>query len=363
MVKIFRDGPPVLNVVAGQNATLDLDVGPRYHAVRLIATASFTQAGAAADPDLDDVLGTIVVNVNGDPKRTHTASQLNAILTKWNARLAATLYSKTANDLVTAVADTNAGGNYTRTSTWVLDIWFAEPTRDSYAARAALAWPTSWNNQAVGNYPANYTCDIQVQIGVPNIANVTDPAIRAEILTDKVQGAIVGAPGTSGPGVIGSDVLAAAGIVAPPVGAPVMPITYWYNFPEDYSSTAVVIRKWPFVGGTVQELDLFCQSGDDVASFTVLLDGSINRKTTKASNDELNEGYGWNNGYGNGTAGINYPAADLLSMAFDFDDDPGSALSTATFGTLELDLTLTDAAAANKSIQFVAQVYRNGLLL
>ena len=362
MLKTFRDAPPVKNVVAGQNCTLDLDIGWRYHAIRLIATVSNTQ-NAVTEPTLDQAIGQITVLVNGDPKRTHIASYLNAVQTKWKAGLAATLYSKTANDLVTAVADVVNGGNTTRTSTWVLDIWFAEPSRDSYQARQAFAWPTQWNNGAVGNYKANYTAQIQIQVAVPNQAALTSPAIRAEMMVDNMAGALVAAAGTRASGQIGTDVLAAAGITAPAVGSPIMPVTHWYQFPEDYSSTAIVIRDWPFSGGTIQQMDLFCQSGDDVAAFTVLTDNTIKRKTTKASNDQENVGWGWNSAYGAGTAGINYVAADLLSLAFDFDDDPGSALSTAAFNTLELDLTLTQAAAGNKSIVFLAQVYRNALLV
>lgn len=368
MLKTFRDAPPVLNVVAGQTATLNLDVGPRYHAIRIIATVSNTTAGAATDPTLDQAIGQITVNVNGDPKRMHTASQLNAILTKWNGRLSAQLYSKTANDLVTAVADTGAGP-YTRTSTWVLDIWFAEPSRDSYQARQAFAWPTKWNNAAVGNYPANYTCNIQIQIAVPSAAALSNPAIRAEMMVDYQLGPVVAASGTRVAGQLGTDQLAAAGINPPPVGAPIMPITHWYQFAETYAGTAVVIRDWPFQTGSVQEIDIFCQqnitgtAGDDVASFTVLTDNVILRKTTKASNDQENIGWGWNNSYGAGTPGITYVAADLLSLAFDFDDDPASALSTANYNVLELDLTLTQAAAPNKTMTFIAQVYRNGLLV
>lgn len=369
MLKIFRDAPPVKNVVAGQNCTLDLDVGWRYHAIRLIATVSNTQA-AATEPSLDQAIGQITCLVNGDPKRTHIASYLNAVQTKWKAGLAATLYSKTANDLLTTVNDSTSGGVTTRTSTWVLDIWFAEPSRDSYQARQAFAWPTQWNNAAIGNYKANYTAQIQIQVAIPAgggvpgaTAGLSSPAMRAEMMVDNLAGALVAAAGTRANGQIATDVLSAAGITPPAVGTPIMPITHWYQFPEDYASTAIVIRDWPFAGGTVQQMDLFCQSGDDVASYVVLTDNSIKRKTTKASNDQENIGWGWNNSYGNGTAGINYVAADLLSLAFDFDDDPGSALSTAAFNTLELDLTLTQAAAGNKSIVFLAQVYRNALLL
>jgi len=351
---IFRDAPPVVNVVQGQNATLDLDDGWRYHCVRLIATVT-KDAALATEPTLDEAIGTIVCNVNADPKRTHKASLLNAIQKGWSAQVAATLYSKTANDLITATVDGAAGGHVQRTSTWVLDVWFSEPTRDSYTARKAFAWPTSWANKAIGNFPANYTAHIQLAIGVPNDASLTNPAMRAEYMADAVQGPLVDANLAA--------LLQNAGISAPAVGTPIMPVTHWYQFPEDYSSSALVIRKWPFAGGTIQEIDLFCQAGDDVTAFTVLADNVIKRKTTKSSAHQLNEAWGWNTGYGAGMAGIDYVFADKATIPFDFDDDPASALSTADFSTLELDITLNQAVAANKSITFIAQVYRNALLV
>ena len=357
MLKIFRDAPPVVNVVAGQNATLDLDVGWRYHAVRLIATVTKTAATAnpVVEPTLAEALGLITAMVNSDPKRAHLATELNAIQTKWSSKLAAQLYSKTANDLVTTVNDVVGGGNTARTSTWVIDVWLSEPSRDSYTARQAFAWPTSWNNAAIGGYPANYTANISLQIGVPSDASLSNQAVRAEMMVDTIKGPVVDTNLAT--------LLANAGINPPPLGTPIMPVTHFYRFPEDYSSTALAIRKWPFTGGSIQELDLFCQVGDDVAKYQVLTDNAIKRNTSKASNDMENVAWGWNSAYGAGTAGINYLSADLLAIAFDFDDDPGSALSTATFGTLELDLTLTAASAANKSITFLAQVYRNALLL
>lgn len=165
MLPIFRDAPAVKNVIAGQNATCDYDVGWNYYALRFVATVTTSSTSAATEALLSDALGQIVLNVNGDPKVTVQAYELNAIQTAWTANIAATLYSKTANDLITSVADTTASP-YQRTSTWVLDVWLAEPSRDSYSARKAFSWPTAWNNKAVGAYPANYTANIQAVISV-----------------------------------------------------------------------------------------------------------------------------------------------------------------------------------------------------
>ncbi|MGB7767427.1 MAG: hypothetical protein WBN22_01040 [Verrucomicrobiia bacterium] len=372
MLKIFRDAPPLQNVVAGQNATCNFDVGWRYHCIRIIATVSTTNAGAAVEPTLDQAIGQIVLNVNKDPKRTHQlASHLNSIQKAWSADLAATLYSKTANDLKTAVADVAGGGNVTRTSTWVLDVWLSEPSRSTYTARQAFAWPTAWNNAAIGNYPANYTANIQAVITVPAAnaggGTLTNPAMRCEMMVDTQLGPLLGAAGSTTRGTIGADKLAQAGIPAPASGpgTPIMPISHWYSFAQTYGGTAIQIRgnAFPFNSGSLQQLSTFCQAGDDITNVAVLLDTAIRINTTKASINQINEAWGWNANYGAGTAGIDYVFADVLHMAFDFDDDPSSAVSTATFNTLEVDYTLNQAVAANKTLILAAQFYRNALLL
>ncbi len=182
---------------------------------------------------------------------------------------------------------------------------------------------------------------------------------------DTRMGPVAGAAGDRSPGVIGADLLAQAGIPAQAPGTPMMPVSHWYNFAKTYGGTAVQLRgtEWPFNSGSLQQLSMFCQSGDDITNVVVYLDTAVRLKTTKNSINQMNEAWGWNSGYGAGTAGIDYVFADVLHMAFDFDDDPSSAVSTATFNTLELDLTLNQAVAANKSINMAAQFYRNALLL
>lgn len=364
MLPIFRDAPPVKNVTAGQDATCDYDVGWNYYALRFIATVT-KDAATATEPTLLEAIAKIVINLNKDPKRTILPSELNSIQKAWSSNMSATLYSKTANDLITPIVDGSANSHVQRTSTWVVDVWFAEPARDSYTARKAFSWPTAWNNKAIGAYPANYTAELQAVISIPSDSSLSNPVVRSEMIVDTRLGALVGAAGDRSTGVIGSDLLALAGIPAPAVGTPIMPVTHWYRFSFAYGGTDVQVRgtDWPFTTGSLQQLSAFCQSGDDITNYQVLLDTAIRRKTTKASNDDMNIKWGWNDSYGAGTAGIDYVADDVMHMAFDFTDDPADALSTATYKTLELDLTLSQAAASNKNIIFVAQFYRNALLL
>lgn len=364
-------------VVAGPTpATCDFDVGWNYYVLRLVSTVSTTKAGAAVEPLLSDAVGQIVLNVNKDPKRTMLAYELNSIHRAWADNLSATLYSQTGNDLQTAVADTGAGP-FTRTSTWVIDIFLAEPTRDSYTARKSFSWPTRWGNSAVGGFPANYTCNIQAAVGVPQASTqagvtLSNPAMRFEAMYDAKLGPIVGAVGGTAPGVIGSDILAAIGIPAgagtsSPVGAPIMPITQFYRWSVPYGSVAVQVRgtDWPFNKGSLQQLSLFMPTDqpDYIQGVQLLLDTAFKVKTNKASIEKMNRAWGWSELYGAGTAGNDYVAASALHLALDFSDDPSDSLTSVSYTTLELDLTLSQAASANKQIIAIAQFYRNALVL
>ena len=112
MFKKFKPSSPVKNVVLGQVATHDLDVGKNYKALQYVVTVTKTAATAGfASASLADALGLIVLKVGTVAKRQATASQIDAIQTRWKANLAAKAYDGVGNDLVTAVAATFARGN------------------------------------------------------------------------------------------------------------------------------------------------------------------------------------------------------------------------------------------------------------
>ena len=372
MFKNRIKGSPVLNVVSGQNASLTINSGPRLHAVILYATATKTaQTAAFTSCTLSDVLGLIVGKVNTNPKRQHLAQELNEIQTAYEQVLAAQKFDGVDNnfnpvaDVVAASGAGNnnvAGGVTTRSTTWVLIVNLSEPYRDSYTARAAFAWPTSWQSVATATTPSAVigTANVQFDIAIPNTSTaglttanfattflagnqlITGYTVRAEIITDTVTGPLNAN------------------------GVPMMPITHWYRQSETYNNTTPVITRWPFLGNLAQS-SIFSPngSGDDVLSIAVLFNSKYIVNTSKKGNDLLNLSYDWNAGHtlttAGDVAGTNWPAADVLHLAFDFDDNPKAWLPYDGSKPLEFDITLTQVTAAVKNLIFVHQVWRDAL--
>ena len=356
MYKPRLKAPPVLNVVAGGSATLSLDPGPRYHAVILIATVTKTAATSGfTSATLSDVLGLINNKVNTVGKRQHTAQELNEVQTAYSSNLAAVRYDGYDNNF-NAVADTTGTYNSiactNRTTTFVLFVNYAEPSRDSYTARSAFAWPTSWVN-AAGTIIA--TAQVQLEIGIPQNSTVastsvmtsngllfTGPAVRAEIITDNVSGPLDS------------------------TGKPVMPIVHWYRQIETYTGTSVQVRKFPFIGN-LSQVSIFSPngSGDDATVLQIQKNNQNVLLSGKRINDDTNIVYFWNTGHLGTTAGdltgTNWPAADVTHVAQDFDDDPTSWLTIGSGDILELDLTLAQATASNKNLVLLSQVWRDAL--
>jgi hypothetical protein len=117
-VKRLLKLPPVSVIGANITGTIDIPVGPRYHAIWLSGTnkAATTLAGGTA-------IGDIRLKVNGKVQRVHSAIELNALNT-FEGQLS--IYGMT---------DTS-GGQFN------LPIFFAEPWRKSYAATDSMAWGT-----------------------------------------------------------------------------------------------------------------------------------------------------------------------------------------------------------------------------
>jgi hypothetical protein len=323
MLKSRIAGPPVNNVVLGQNATLTLESIWRYHALVLIVTIAKTAATAGfASATPSDAVGLIDIKVNTKSRRQHTAAELDAVQTAWAANLGITQIDHVMNDLVTPAdtngADTVVGANTTRTSTFVITCSFAEPSRDSYTAREAFAWPTFWQS--------GKKAKVEAVIGIPANDGITAPVMRTEIVVDNVYG----------PTANGKDV---------------MPIVCWIRDTQDYAATLIRMRNWPFEGRLAQ-VSVFSPAMDDVATFELKGDTTIWAHGSKTSNDIINQNYQWN------AAGV---GRDRFDLALDFDDDPTNWLNTGAYTTLELALTLTQAAAANKSLVVMSQVYLDAI--
>jgi len=317
MPKIIQPSSPVVNVVAGQTATLDLNPGPRYHAVQLVATCRKT--GTTPQPALSDVLGLINVKVNTVSRRQHLASELDGIQTRWGSDLAVAKYDQIGNDLISTVADSGSGSTATRTTTFVFTVWFAEPFRDQYAARDAYAWPTLWKS--------GRRISLQMEIGVPNNAGIDNIVIRANEVLDYNLGPVDSK------------------------GNDIMPITHWFRQPETYGGTAVTIRKWPF-NGIIYQMSILNNSPDFVDTLEIKGDGVTKFKAQKRAIDTLSTGYNFN------PSGV---GASQFDLAFDFTDNPQDGLDMTAFNALEANLTLDAATASNKTLIFLTQVYQDAL--
>jgi hypothetical protein len=318
MLKYRANSPGITNVVLGGKATLNLDPGYRYHKVNLVVTVQKTAATAGfASATLADALGLIEIFVNTKSRRQHLATELNAIQTRWNANMAAVQIDGVANDCVTAVPDNVVGQNTTRTSTFILPVCFAEPFRDSYTAREAFAWPTLW---ASGNQ-----AKIQFQIAIPANVGIANPVLRATHVYDNILGPVIN-------------------------GKDAMLLTHWYRDTQTYAGVAVPIQDWPFQAGALQQVTVFSPAGDDVATFQVKGDKDVIVEGTKTDVDNDDDNYNWN------PVGIN---ADRFDLAFDWDDDPTNAVVPSKYGTFRLLLTLTQAAAPNKNLILIEQVYQD----
>ena len=317
-LKLTANSPGISNVVLGGKATLTLDPGYRYHKVNLIVTITKTAATAGfTSAALSDALALLDMQVDSKSRRQFLATELNAIQTRWDANLAVAQIDGVANDCITAVPDVVNAPNTTRTTTFILPICFAEPFRDSYTAREAFAWPTQW--------ASGRTSKIQIVASIPANVGIANPVMRATHVYDTVLG----------PTINGTDA---------------MPITHWYRDSETYSGTNVPIQQFPFKTGSLQQVNIFCPAGDDIATYQVKGDKNVLREGTKADADNDNNNYGWN------AAAVN---ADRFDLASDFDDDPMGGFLPSSFGTFRLLLTLTQAAAPNKNLILIEQVYQD----
>ncbi len=331
MFKVNQQSSPVTNVVLGQYAIHRFNPGPRYHQTRYIITVTKTAASAGfTSATLGDAIGMTLFKVNTKTVRETMATELDAVQTGWGPNFAYVQYDGLANDLITAVADVVAGGNTARTTTFILTYHFAEPWRDSYRARQAYALPTSWSN--------GKTIQAECWLFVANPGYTTNPVIRAEETIDTVTGAYSkklasGQPDTTSP--------------------IILPMQHWFRQVEVYTGTKLVVRDWPFTG-IWSQMSIFSPAGsnDYINTFTLKADGVTKTDVTKDTNDRTNVDYGWN------PAGISTLRMD---WAADFDDDPTSGFPFNAYNTVELTLLLANAAAANKNLVFLSQVWRDAL--
>ena len=148
---IIKPCNPIQGVSLGQTPTLDLELGPRYRALVLEVIATSVTGKAVT---LADVLGKLTLKANGNPQRTHLATELDAVQTAYGAEFAANLYAmdgsgKLVWPLVAPKTAATTPSVVSGQAMVQIVINLAEPWRKSYAAALLFAWYTAWANGSV----------------------------------------------------------------------------------------------------------------------------------------------------------------------------------------------------------------------
>ncbi len=300
--------PDIKNVSLGSVARLTLDSIGTVRQVLLFLTMTKTSPTADYnfDPTLADVLNLIDLGIDDKAgKRQITAQELNEIQTSWGQGLAAQYYPQRDGNF-NAVADStetdNSVASTVRTGTWVLTLNFAEPSRDSYAARAFFGVPTIWLDRTSG--ATVKTAKVQFSLTVPGAStvasyvpttsmatgkyNIKSPAYRAEVVYDK---------GASGP-FVGDDLVNGQWVQGKnSTTTPMLPLTHFYRLNIGYSSTTPVIRGADLsFTGALQQMSIFSPnaSGDDVTTYQFKKNGDTKLDSSKQADDLLKNNNDWN---------------------------------------------------------------------
>lgn len=303
--------PPMEGVVPGEKATLDLPTGPRYH--KFICEGTVKPDGATV-ATVDDIFGTFKLYVNGKAQREFTVLELAALNLLNGAEFAVQVENldNPGNPL--------AAGDKAR---FRVSILLGEPFRKSYAAGEIMAWPTRWVNSADGKIVAELN-SFQLEISVPNVTDYTLHDIKIFATIDSRGGNFDNN------------------------GLPLFNISKWYRETITYTASGDRYLTNLPKRDTYQQMNFFSQVGDTISAIKVKRDGEEIIDVPKRINDHDLTDYGLN-----GDA----LSDDRFDVVFDRDDLPDSAMPMNGVREFEVILTLDAAAAANKVITLVRQVY------
>lgn len=354
MDRIIRQCNPVQGATFGQTPTLDLQLGPRYRSLlfEIFVVNQYT-GGAGLIPTINDALDLITVKIGGNPQRTHTAWELDQVNKSYGAQYGLNAYKTVSGAIAWSngvpVAPAAGLADHTVGTVFYLPIFFREPWRNSYAAQEMFAWYTAWSN---GSVLPSFSVDLKVPAASANIYAAGGITINCYSETDTAVG---------------------------PLDAnknPVAMITKWkrqglvysgagdlvvtnLNKREIYSQISLFSGykngKGPFAGNTPAQLvtdqnDL--TAFDAISRVKVEVDNRTVRDTSKILNDQTLCGDDFNE------AAL---PADRFDVVFDKSDLPTDGLvmeaNGATVKDLRLTATLATAAAENKTINALMQVF------
>ena len=324
MDKVIQPCQPVVGAAFGQTATLDLAIGPRYHAIWLevIVDAASGVTLATTQTYLDKLISLIALKINGKVQRAHSAFELDSIQKSYGDDFAANAYNY-AGSAINWSSGAYQGPQSGAITVFYIPIFLAEPWRKSYAATESMAWYTAWQDGSTLR-------SFQMEITVPAIdAAVFDAGItiNAYAETDTALG---------------------------PLDAnkkPVALITKWNRLGIPYTGTGDLYIV------TLPKQDVYLQisafqATDPISAAKVKVDSRIVRDITKARNDQTLIGRGMNE---------SAMGEFRFDIVFDYSDLPTDGLvmqaGTQQVQDFQVVLTMATASATSKIVSLVSQVY------
>jgi hypothetical protein len=293
--------PSFNGVGAGQTATLDLPVGPRYHVLWL--RADNTAHGA-----ITAIIDEIRIKVNGKVQRTMSASELNAL----NA----------LNNAPTGTLGTAASAEYSSyqisSDDSFIPIFMAEPFRGRQLGSQFMSDALAW---ATGDIAS-----LQLEVDL----NATNAGVALSAYAE-VDNAIVTVDGLQ-------------------KSLPMGQIVKWERHIIPYSGNGVVNwDKLPKSRGSILGVHFFRDgtNGGRVSDCQVLADNYEWRNVDEYENAMVLKSRGMTPTVQGATSGQRY------DLVFDYDEG-GSGLVVAQVQSLQLNLTIAGSSAAG-SITAISQ--------
>ncbi len=301
--KIRKIQNPVVGVVAGQTATCDLAIGPRYHVLWL---EIFARKASSACPTLLETVDIIKLKINDRTQREVTATELNALYTLLGAGYAIQTADGYHPDAVTA----DTYGRIFR-----IPIFFAEPWRKGYAESDLMALPTKFSN-------GTQLRSLSVEIGLVNTSGVTEQEARVYAEVDEVLGAV------------DKD------------GNPMLNLSKWRRKSEAFTGNGWLdIVNLPR-NGRLQQLSAFAPGSETILQAKVEVDNKV----------KFDQFYGMNKAQLNAREfNSSGHLAQRFDLVFDYDDIPASALRLDGANQFKVSLQLANATTG--SLVLLSQVY------
>jgi len=239
------------------------------------------------------------------------------------------------------------------TATFRIGIYFADPSRSSLSSVNAFALPTKWPKSALQDATLKQNADgtqelnsLAVEIVMPNNASTSLHALKAYVETTEQMGPLVDKNGNLAFPDANGNLIATSGFDNAS-SQPFTKLVKWYRTQVNYAATGEFEIN-PDRVGSLQQVALFCQTGDPIGNVRVLANGKEKVNLSKAQIDETHD-----------KRGMNELAIDplRLDVVFDYTDSPADAMPLDGLTSFKIIPNMTVAGAANKQLNMIRKVY------